>query len=908
MGDNMELKDKIKPKKLDDIIHNESLYTCLFEQLKSAAIYCKIIRDNGNDFKIIGFHIIKTNIQFKRRFNGTLQEDTDVLIKDFDFFKVNTILTNIIQKVVTQKIKDSINTICVSSNGKWLNLDIFSPDDDYIIAFIDNIDVNEEMHLHRCKVQYGYKSTIIGLAECQILFDENRKFVDYKFLKANKMFEELIGYTNIDGKLASFIFKNTKETVTLFLNTIYFILNNDQATPFKFFIEKTQKLIQASIFRSTNDEFHIQIVDVTDKVDTTKALEKLERQFSDLFTSMPFGYLKIQVVREKSGEIIDARSILSNPYFEKYIVKEKTAEESYKEYFNEDPEMFNFIMDILKNVISTHKSCKQEIFWKQTGNFFNTTFFFSDSDIVTVQLEDITKIKETELLLKKTEKKYSDIFDEMSFGCCTYKLVYDKNDRISDAIILKHNLVFQKMCWLDNLVGRSINDAFNFMPEKIPIILSHLQKIDKTKVIQIVDFYCDPMHLWFHVMTSPIEEGVVFSAIYDITTQKTIELSLSKTQTKYEQLFDTMPYGLVSLKAIFDLNGNIVNFRVINSNEAYEIGTGFKDSKEKTISELYSSFESRYSDRFHKYKSILLKGGTATFDTFSTVSKKWLHFFAFSSEKNVVSILVEDVTIRKKNDLLYIKKNSEYLDLFENNSDGIAKFVPIIDKNGYIIDATLEITNEAFDNFVEVTLPKNTSFRMILKDKSEILFDLISLFNRVYKTKHMISYEIYIPIIEKWAHIKTYLSNNRDIFILIENISMRKKVELNLLEKEKHIYQIFEHFQHGIILFQAKYTKDEICDFDIIYNNPKFTELFGEERSSKDTLNNFYEDVPIESEKRRKVFIKLLNSIYPSNKKYTSVVTGKKLYYSAFSPIKDEILVMISDVTNTKESDDFKNF
>lgn len=141
-------------------------------------------------------------------------------------------------------------------------------------------------------------------------------------------------------------------------------------------------------------------------------------------------------------------------------------------------------------------------------------------------------------------------------------------------------------------------------------------------------------------------------AVIDITARKQMEAALQRSEAKYRALFEHMLNGFIYLKAEKNPAGEIVDYRLLECNDAFVTTTGL--AREMIIGRTMS--ESVFANIMAGvnwqgiFNSVLESGEAHTFEYCSPRLNKWYLTSVFTPNEDYVAALFSDITTRKLNE------------------------------------------------------------------------------------------------------------------------------------------------------------------------------------------------------------------------------------------------------------------
>jgi signal transduction histidine kinase/ActR/RegA family two-component response regulator len=186
--------------------------------------------------------------------------------------------------------------------------------------------------------------------------------------------------------------------------------------------------------------------------------------------------------------------------------------------------------------------------------------------------------------------------------------------------------------------------------------------------------WCDTDYQWFSSMAN----------IVSIC----IELSRARSSITYEQkflrnLFAHMPLGYLHMVSVRDNDGNISDFRVIDTNDVFNELLAFPKGfvVGHTVHDVYASEEAERRIDFIK-EVVRGKKNFNEEDELHPRSKKYFRKIAYSPEKDHAVLLYLDVTATRFAEKARLHSESLFHNIFEDIPVG----VEIYDRNGYLTD------------------------------------------------------------------------------------------------------------------------------------------------------------------------------------------------------------------------------
>ncbi|KPA14239.1 multi-sensor hybrid histidine kinase [Candidatus Magnetomorum sp. HK-1] len=265
---------------------------------------------------------------------------------------------------------------------------------------------------------------------------------------------------------------------------------------------------------------------------------------------------------------------------------------------------------------------------------------------ITGIVRDITKIKQAESTLRKSQQLYNDLVETAHdlIWRCDEKGRYIYLNKACERIFGYH---------ANEMLGRSFTD---FMDGEI----AERDMRQFKSLLEENGFVSDyetthrkkdgnPVHLLFNAKIYQNEQGHVLGTqgtAQDISERKKIEENLIRNEKKYKSLFNSTNDGISLHEIIYNKNEPI-DYRILDVNPKYEELTGIKkeDAIGATASHLYETCKAPYLETYAK---VAETGESTTFETYFKPMDKHFIISVFSPEKTQFATVFQDVTERKK--------------------------------------------------------------------------------------------------------------------------------------------------------------------------------------------------------------------------------------------------------------------
>jgi PAS domain S-box-containing protein len=271
------------------------------------------------------------------------------------------------------------------------------------------------------------------------------------------------------------------------------------------------------------------------------------------------------------------------------------------------------------------------------------------------------------------------------------------------------------------------------------------------------------------------------------------EEDLRKSEYKYRMLFENMNVAFGLHEAIYDDNGNPVDYRFLDMNPMFlnNLGCTASAIRGHTAKELFPNTEQYWIDTFGK---VAKTGESVAFQNYSRELDQWFNTFIFSPQKNQFASFFIDITEQKR-------AEEKYRLLFNYSNDAI--FVHELGEDN-LPGSIIEVNDQAYrlldykkDELLNLSVldiaPKKNYSLMFTQIK-----ELIEKKHLTFESEQLRSDGKIVPV-EVSAH--SYRKGGKDFVVSsVRDISERKKTEQALQESEEKYYSLFNQAVEGIYL------------------------------------------------------------------------------------------------------------
>jgi PAS domain S-box-containing protein len=435
----------------------------------------------------------------------------------------------------------------------------------------------------------------------------------------------------------------------------------------------------------------------------------------------------------------------------------------------------------------------------------SVTPIFDDENRVTGSVHvvrDDTKRSNAEQALKKSEKRYRSLFENMLEGYAYCKMLFDDEGKPVDWIYIDVNPVFEELTGLKDMVGKRVLEVIPDIKELEPELFEIYGRVALTGNSEAIELYFKPLNIWLDISVFSPEKEYFVAVFENITDRKISEMALKESEKKYRLIsentadviwileLDTMRFSYVS-PSVYNLRGFTAEEVLKQSLEEVVTPRSYQFISENlpnTIQAILAGDDSarvqtNRIDQRHK-NGIIVHTEVVTSPL-------------FNSEGQISQILgvSRDITERVKIEEALKESEEKFREVFNNANDSMflhklegekpSKFVEVNDTAcqvlGYTREELLDLSPADIDTSKTIArIPEN--LERLLKN-GEATFEAVQV------TKAGETFPVEIS-----AHV-FHLKGEKVILSISRDISERKAAEEALKISEKKFRNIFENVQ-----------------------------------------------------------------------------------------------------------------
>ena len=166
-------------------------------------------------------------------------------------------------------------------------------------------------------------------------------------------------------------------------------------------------------------------------------------------------------------------------------------------------------------------------------------------------------------------------------------------------------------------------------------------------------------------------QPTVLVLLADISDRKRAEEELQANERRYRLLFENMTTGFALHEMLYDEQGNPVDYRFLDANQAFERLTGLSVASilGRTILDVLPRTERHWIETYAK---VVQTGTPVLFEEYASTLGKWFETRAFSTAPHQFATIFADITERKRAEEETQRERAFFDQLVETAPEGIA--------------------------------------------------------------------------------------------------------------------------------------------------------------------------------------------------------------------------------------------
>ncbi|MBD2067293.1 PAS domain S-box protein [Leptolyngbya sp. FACHB-671] len=358
-----------------------------------------------------------------------------------------------------------------------------------------------------------FKLTDQGCCICEMLFDENGKPADYRFLEVNPVFEHLTGLEQATGKRMRELAPNLE---AYWVEIYGRVVQSRESARFENYASALDRWFDINAFcigEPQDHQFAVLFTNITERKKVEQERDRFLAAGSDL-----------QVIMSSHGYFHWV-----SPAFERILgwTPEEMISRPWTDFLHPD-DIFASVSESV-SVLSGNETFAFEnryrhkdgsyhwLLWRAQPHLEAQVLYATAVDITDrVRVED--ERKQAEAALRQSEEQYRIVFESIDEGFCTIELLFDAEGKPFDHRILQANPAFKRQTGIANPEGKRASELIPGLEQYWNDL--YAQVIHTGESIR-TEVRSDALDRWFDVLVSRVGDAamcqvaIVFADISD---------------------------------------------------------------------------------------------------------------------------------------------------------------------------------------------------------------------------------------------------------------------------------------------------------------------------------------------------------------------------------------------------------
>ena len=522
-----------------------------------------------------------------------------------------------------------------------------------------------------------------GYAYHKIIFDDNDIPVDFQYIEVNQVFENITGKkaNDIIGKKATDVFPWIKKENFDWISFFGNIVSGQNSREIEKKIAHLNNWFRVKAFPTGKDCFAVYISEITKDIEERNvSLESFPvpvfmiynnyqnisfNKAFEKFIELPADQITIELISElgkKSGtDLLKSNewSFKTNKGEERHAIVHKTG---IKDNNEKSERILGVIIDITQHRINERIIEEQKRISKDLKEF--------SMDLASIPItKNIFRfichsIQSNNKATSVSITTFHEVTEEFEYQYSTLNKDADKNElrefnRIFKGARFKLTKQLQEIIKKGKIIKTEELLPGISITQKDELQKDLLKAIFGNNWISAIGLYFEGKLIGSIILSfdkkthKPANEeleaiaGVCSNAVRRWTT----ETSLLEEEMHYRRLISSMQQGLALHEVIFDENDNVVNYKFLKVNEAFEKITGLKRDNiiGKTVRDVIESVD---EELIQKHGQVALTGTPINYEYYSEKLDKFYEAISYRPGPNMFAIILTDITERKRSEEL----------------------------------------------------------------------------------------------------------------------------------------------------------------------------------------------------------------------------------------------------------------
>ncbi|MEP0874232.1 PAS domain S-box protein, partial [Trichocoleus desertorum AS-A10] len=379
------------------------------------------------------------------------------------------------------------------------------------------------------KYQTLFESIDQGFGICEMLFDENGKPADYRFLEVNPVFEHLTGLKRATGKRMRELAPNLE---AYWVEIYGRVVQSRESARFENYASALDRWFDVNAFcigEPQDNKFAVLFTNITERKKVEQERDRFLAVGSDL-----------QVIMSSHGYFHWV-----SPAFERILgwTPEEMTSRPWTDFLHPDDILASVAESV--SVLSGSETFAFENRYRHKDGSYRWLLWRAqphlEEQVLYATAVDITKRKQTEAALRQSEEHYRRLFESIDEGFCTVEVLFNAEGKPFDHRVLQANPAFERQTGIANPEGKT---ASEFVPGLEQYWNDLYAQVIHTGESIRTEERIDALDRWLDVLVSRVGDAtmrqvaVIFT---DISERKQVEATLRESEQRFRLMADVVP-------------------------------------------------------------------------------------------------------------------------------------------------------------------------------------------------------------------------------------------------------------------------------------------------------------------------------------------------------------------------------